>query len=128
MYECYFNFSEPCCNEVTVSGSEKAGIYLFYAIYNGRAAYYSDEISHYLFFMESPDRWVIEQMLGERNGQEWIRHEGNSICPDSVGNNWSLNTGKKNFVKNETINVQCTNVTSPGTKKISLELIELVPS
>ena len=116
MYECYFNFSEPCCYEVTVSGSEKDGIYLFYAIYNGRAAYYSAEISHYLFFMD-PDRWIIEQMLGEKNGNEWIRHKGNSICPDSVGNNWYLKTGKKIFVKNETINVQCTNVIPPGTQK-----------
>ena len=63
--------------------------------------------------MESPDRWVIEQMLGEKNGHEWIRHKGNNICPDSVGNKWYLNTGKKN----ETINVQCTNVTPPGTQK-----------
>ena len=70
--------------------------------------------------MESPNnnRWVIEQMLGEKNGRQWIRYKGNNICPDSVGNNWYLNTGRKIFVKNETINVQCTNVTPPGTKNV----------
>ena len=70
--------------------------------------------------MESPagDRWIIEQMLGEKNGHEWIRNDtknSNSICPDSVGNYWK-NNNKVN--KNETIKVQCTNVTPPGTKNV----------
>ena len=66
-----------------------------YTKYNGRPAYKHQNIDIFLFYAKDPDRWIFEDELGKTTNPSgaqyhgFIRHEGDTKCPEDAGKMWS---------------------------------------
>ena len=101
------HFLGSCCRTVTVSGREDdfsiPDIYKLHSTYNGRPAYKSQTGTKYLFFVDNPSRWVVDNELGETNGN--MSYDGIETCPENVVKRW-LDVWNQNEVDRR-ISVQC---------------------